>query len=388
MLKEIHTVEEFDAHLATHGDLERVVFQGVDLTTRTKQLLEASLLDSVFLGCGFGDAVVKRLHDLSGGERAPIQFPCFKDLVYKVYRNELYTAEELLGDYVPGRPETYGSTLDDLVYQRFMKTKEAQPIMDTLAQRMHDHAIDDALREVLRNGESPRKVVAIMGGHSMSRASTEYRAVVKIARDLTRRGFFLASGGGPGAMEATNLGAWLATRNDGEVAEAIAILSEAHHYDPKERWLDQAFAVRERFPLRPGEEAQCASLGIPTWLYGHEPPNVFATHIAKYFANSIREEGLLAIAHYGVIFSPGSAGTIQEIFMDACQNHYQSFGSASPMVFFGEGYWKWKKPVYPLAAELAAGKDYAKYMAISDDPDAIVNAIARYAREIDGTPHA
>lgn len=384
MLREIDSLAEFDAHLATHGDLEQVVFQGVDLTARTQQILGSSLLGSVFLGCDFEDPVLRYLHAQAGLARAPIQFPRFPDLVYRVYRNRLYTPEELLGDYVPGRPETYATTLDDLVYQRFVATREAQPIMDTLAQRMHDHAIDAALHDLLTDGDVPKRVVAIMGGHSMLRGSSEYRAVVEISRELTRRGFFLASGGGPGAMEATNLGAWFATRGDDELSEAIALLSEAAHYDPKERWLDQAFLVRARFPLRDGEESACASLGIPTWLYGHEPPNVFATHIAKYFANSIREEGLLAIAHYGVIFSPGSAGTIQEIFMDACQNHYKSFGTASPMVFFGEGYWKWKKPVYPLAAELAAGREYAKYMAISDDPAAVVDAIVRYAEEIDG----
>ena len=41
--------------------------------------------------------------------------------------------------------------------------------------------------------------------------------------------------------------------------------------------------------------------------------------------------GLLAIAKHGVIYAPGSAGTIQEIFQDAAQNHYSSFGPPSPM---------------------------------------------------------
>ena len=31
-----------------------------------------------------------------------------------------------------------------------------------------------------------------------------------------------------------------------------------------------------------GREDESESLGIPTWLYGHEPPNPFATKIAKY----------------------------------------------------------------------------------------------------------
>ena len=94
-------------------------------------------------------------------------------------------------------------------------------------------------------------------------------------------------------------------------------------------------------------KAKFDSLGIPTWLYGHEPPTPFATHIAKYFTNSIREEGLLAIAKGGVIFAPGSAGTMQEIFQEIAQNHYESFGYASPMVFLNKEYWSYDRPVYP-----------------------------------------
>ncbi len=49
--------------------------------------------------------------------------------------------------------------------------------------------------------------------------------------------------------------------------------------------------------------------------------------------------GLLAIATHGVVFAPGSAGTIQEIFQDAAQNHYASFGPPSPMMLLGVDYW-------------------------------------------------
>ncbi|WP_317452889.1 molybdopterin dinucleotide binding domain-containing protein, partial [Streptomyces sp. CBMA29] len=31
------------------------------------------------------------------------------------------------------------------------------------------------------------------------------------------------------------------------------------------------------------------SYGLPTWFYGHEPPNAFASGIAKFFANATRE---------------------------------------------------------------------------------------------------
>ena len=74
------------------------------------------------------------------------------------------------------------------------------------------------------------------------------------------------------------------------------------------------------------------SLAIPTWVTAGEPISLFASHIAKYFSNSIREDGLLAVATAGIVFAPGGAGTMQEIFQDGAQNAYRVFGR-SPMAF-------------------------------------------------------
>jgi predicted Rossmann-fold nucleotide-binding protein len=113
-------------------------------------------------------------------------------------------------------------------------------------------------------------------------------------------------------------------------------------------------------------------LGIPTWLYGHEPPTPFATDIAKFFNNSLREEGLITVAHDGIVFAPGSAGTIQEIFQDAAQNHYTTTGKASPMVFLNKYYWQVEKPVYPILRQLACGETYGSLLTIVDEPDEAV----------------
>lgn len=127
------------------------------------------------------------------------------------------------------------------------------------------------------------------------------------------------------------------------------------------------------------DDARFDSLGIPTWHYGHEPPAAFATLIAKYFANSVREEGLLAVANYGVVFSPGSAGTTQEIFQDAAQNHYRSYGPPAPMVFLGVEHWTKTRPVWPLLQHVAKGHDYGELLFLTDDEDAIVDRILAYA---------
>ena len=181
-----------------------------------------------------------------------------------------------------------------------------------------------------------------MGGHGLARDHGTYQQVAEISKMLTEKGYLMISGGGPGAMEATHVGAWFAGGPKEKLDEAVEVLSQAPKYDHP-HWLPTAFEVMDKFPCGPYR-----SLGIPTWLYGHEPPTPFATHIAKYFANSVREEGLLAIAKGGVIFAPGSAGTIQEVFQDITQNHYESFGYASPMVFLNKEYWSYDRPIYPI----------------------------------------
>ena len=203
-----------------------------------------------------------------------------------------------------------------------------------------------------------------MGGHRLARDAEEYRAVALLGRALARANIVVVSGGGPGAMEAAHLGAWHAGRRDEDLDTAIAILGHAPLHTPVEPWLDTALEVRRRFDgVRAG-----ISIGVPTWHYGHEPSNVFPTAIAKYFANSEREDGLLALATHGVVFAPGSAGTIQEIFQDAAQNHYRVTGFASPMIFLGTRYWQHTKPVYPLLQQLAAGEAYP-LLCITDSID-------------------
>ena len=259
------------------------------------------------------------------------------------------------------------------VYAHFVETGRANStsIKVTLARRLHDFSITDAIDHMIE-GE---KIVAIMGGHGLLRTDPMYAAVARIARSLTRAGFLLASGGGPGAMEATHLGAYLAGHDDDALAGALELLAPAPLYKPVPEWLEASFRVVDRY------EERGQSLGIPTWLYGQEPPSIFASHIAKYFANSVREDGLLAIAKAGVVFAPGSAGTIQEVFQDACQNHYITQEIASPMIFFGKDCWLRDKPVYPLLAHLAAGRDYALHLAVTDDEDEVLTRLTRFAEE-------
>lgn len=144
-------------------------------------------------------------------------------------------------------------------------------------------------------------------------------------------------------------------------------------------WLRTAFQVMKQYP-----QGEYVSLGIPTWLYGHEPSTPFATHIAKFFENSIREDNILTLAFGGTIYAPGSAGTLQEIFQEAVQDHYLSYGYASPMIFLGKRFWTEEIPVYPLLQHLmATGKYKNLLLTLTDDIDEAVDILQQFSRQQD-----
>ena len=171
-------------------------------------------------------------------------------------------------------------------------------------------------------------------------------------------------------MEATHLGAWMAGRKDEEVDEALKILASAPNYKSP-GWLATAFEIISQYP-----QSQYKSLSIPTWYYGHEPPTIFATHIAKFFNNSIREDTILTEAYGGLIYMPGSAGTLQEVFQEAVQDHYVSLGYASPMVFVGRKYWTETVPVWPFIQYMMDTGQYKNLVLdLCDTIDEIVQSI-------------
>jgi predicted Rossmann-fold nucleotide-binding protein len=195
--------------------------------------------------------------------------------------------------------------------------------------------------------------------------------VAELARSIARSGVLGASGGGPGSMEAANLGAFMATHHDHALDEAIELLARAPDYENGNEgpYVEAATAVRQRFP------SGGASIAIPTWFYPGEPVGQFATHIAKYFANSIREDGLLAIAVSGVVFAPGRAGTVQELFQDAAQNAYGIRGQ-SPMVLFGSHYYDDEPSIHAVLRQLAQRfGDYERLVALTDDRAEVIRFI-------------
>ena len=278
------------------------------------------------------------------------------DLPYDPLRESLYTREELMA----GWP---AETLDERIERHVLEHGfRAPPTEEALAQRLHDHSIDVALSELLCVAPDKR-VVGIMGSATTPRNDPWYRQVAELARLLTRAGYLVASGGGPGSMEAANLGAFLAEHDDGALDEAIAILARAPTYEEDPRPYMAAAAEAYEL-LAPGAR----SIAIPTWFYPGEPVGQFATHVAKYFANSIREDGLLAIALAGVVFAPGRAGTLQELFQDAAQNAYGIRGR-SPMVLFGCEHYDGNPSIHAVLKDQSRRfGGYSQLVTLTDDP--------------------
>ena len=357
--KEIHTIIQFNKLIEKELDLRHLAFQNLDFSQANPNVKECTFEDCIFLGCTLPDTVRTKI------DASSLIFPKIK-VPYNVYRSQLYNAYDLYKGYSIDDPNTFDSYFDAKV------CKHANDIKETLARSLHDHSMTDAMYDFLEKFDD-QMIVGIMGGHGLLRTDPIFRQIVGISKELTERGFLMVSGGGPGAMEATHLGAWMAGRTQEEVDEAIAVVSSAPSFHD-EGWLHTALVVVRDYPQK-----NYYSLGIPTWLYGHEPSTPFATHIAKYFENAIREDGILTIAKGGVIYTPGSAGTMQEIFQDAVQNHYLSFGYASPMIFLGKEYWTKEMPVYTLLENLLQEGRYKNLMlSLTDESQDIIDLLTGY----------
>jgi predicted Rossmann-fold nucleotide-binding protein len=350
----IDALDALQAHLPKIADAFIV---GLDLSASSIDWTAADTTGTTFAGCRVSADDEHLLRS-----QGAVVLPPLDELGFDPYRARLYSTDELMAGYVPGRPET---TLDARIGEI---ARLAPTPLRSLARGVHDACIDTALVRFLHEAQGP--VVGIMGSHSNQRGDAWYRAVAELGRRLTREGFVVATGGGPGLMEAANLGAWLADAPDDALDEAIGRLAGAPDYrgDPG-RYLEVALDVRSRWPHG------AVSLGVPTWIYVDEPVNQFATHLAKYFENSIRENGLLAIALGGVVFMPGGSGTAQEIFTDAAQNDYSMYEVRSPMIFLGAAEDPGMRALVAALEAIARPRGWADLIRVVDDGEAAVSAV-------------
>lgn len=349
--REVETVEDLRRLVAAGAtSMAGWQLQDLDLRGHGDLLRRLEARGALVLG-GLLDAEVEA--DLRS--RGALVFPSVPDVPFDAYRSRLYTPEELYDGLPAGH---YADTVDARVYAWSRHT--GHDLHALLAQSLHDVAVDDALEEWLRG----RRVVGVMGGHALARGSGGYADAARLGRSLARAGLTVATGGGPGAMEAANLGAYLSGRDEGVLDEAIDLLAKVPSYEHSvAAWARSAVDVRRRWP--DGAD----SLGVPTWFYGHEPPNALANTVAKYFKNAIREDILLHVCRGGVVYLPGLGGTVQEVFQDACENYYAAADDVAPMVLVGRAYWTERMPAWPLLRALAEGRTMADHVHLVDRLD-------------------
>lgn len=370
----ITSIERLRAHRAAGDDLRGALLVELDLTApEDDHLLRTALDGALLLGCKLTTPTRTRA-DAAGA----LLFPDIPDLPYRPYRGALYPPAELFAGFDPARPASYADTLDARVYRSVRAEGEHPGPLAALARRLHDHGIAQALADVLATAGPP---VAVMGGHELARDTPGYRAAVRLGQALGRSpaGFTVLTGGGPGAMEAVPLGVRLSEQDIEEPLRALAAAPTFGHGGTTVdsaaigRWL--AVAARVELPADPTPR----TIGIPTWFYGHEPPNPFVHLHAKYFANSVREDGLLTVATGGVVYTPGSAGTVQEVFQDYTHNHYGSLGPPAPMVFLHKDFWVNEVPAAPLVQQLAKGRETERWILVTDDVDEVIAFLQEYA---------
>ena len=338
---------------------------------------------AIALRARYGPVMAATARADPGKHRRPVQTD---GLPFEPVRRSVYRADELYEGFDPARPGSWVETADFRIYADFQANGGAttSDSYTAMLRSLHDTSTTQLTAGVIEG----RKVVAIMGGHQLRRDDPVYASVAKLARELAIRDFLVTTGGGPGAMEASHLGAFLVGEKEDRLEEAIRalavvpampqglgeILDEDGRADMNlaaaaHEWFTPAFEVYS------STEDPGRTLSVPTWHYGHEPSTPLATDIGKLFQNSIREDGLLAIATHGIVYSPGSAGTVQEIFQDAAQNYYESYGNRhSPMVLLGVDYWTATLPVAPVLANLF-GDRYDEIVKLTDDIDQAIRFI-------------
>ncbi len=347
---EVESLEQFDALVAGGArSMRGWRLQDLDLTGRGPALRRLDPAGALVLGGRMATADEESLR-----HRGALLFPSLPDLPFDAYRSTLYSPEDLYA----GLEDGYDASYDGRVYAWSLTTGDPRgdtrgdtrsDVVAALARALHDHAVDDALEEYVAS----RRLVGVMGGHAADRGTAGYAEAARLGRLLAAGGLEVMTGGGPGTMEAANLGAFAAGLDEPDLQHLLDRLARVPSYHPSvTAWAEAALEVRAAVPA-PGN----GSLGVPTWFYGHEPPNVFASRIAKYFRNALREDTLLRLADAGVVFLPGAAGTVQEVFQDACENYYAAPGARAPMVLVGRRHWTETLPAWPLLVALAAQRD-------------------------------
>lgn len=177
--------------------------------------------------------------------------------------------------------------------------------------------------------------VSIFGSARIPPDSVYYNLAVDVAQHVTRKGFAIITGGGPGIMEAANKGAQEANGNSCGLAIDLPFEAEPNQYiDPKYRLTFRYFFVRKVMFIRYAQ---------------------------------------------GYVFLPGGFGTLDELF-EALTLIQTKKIKPFPIYLMGRSYWvemlKWIEQTM-LAEGCISAKDFDLFQ-ITDDPAEVANGIERH----------
>lgn len=352
--REVHDAEALRALAEQAVPLGGWRLQGLDLAPHAEHLSQADVRGLVVLGGEVPEDLSRSLV-----ARGAVLIPRDPTCPVDPFRARLYSPFELYR----GLTETgYDSTVDAHGYAWSRAARTQHDAYATLLRAVHDDAMQDAVVEALHG----REVVGVMGGHALARGSRDYAAAAELGHTLADAGRVVLTGGGPGAMEAANLGA-LAPSPEA-LTGALADLAAVPTFTPSiDDWAGLALRVREELGV---DHNGVRSIGIPTWFYGHEPPNVFCNGIAKYFSNALREDVLLSQSTGGLIVLPGAAGTVQEIFQACTPLYYADEDEPlPPLVLVGREHWTRTVPVWPALEALGVGRPLGEVIRLAATPE-------------------
>ena len=367
--REVESLAALDALLVSGRTLSGARLQDLDLTLHEDELLARhDLTGLVVLGGRLSPALDAHLR-----AHQALVFPTDPHAPVNPYRATLYSPDEL---YDGLASHGYAATPDARAYRWARDGIHHHDAFVTLLRAIHDDSVTDALDEFVDG----RPVVGVMGGHALERGGTAYAEAAKVGHRIAALGLVVATGGGPGAMEAANLGAF--APDEASLATALERLAAVPSFRPDiGAWAGLALDVRRDLAaVAPAELGAGRSLGIPTWFYGHEPPNVFCHGIGKYFSNAIREDGLLSRATAGLVVLEGAAGTVQEVFQALTPLYYAPASTGlPPVVLVGQEYWTDTVPIWSAVQALGQGRPLGDALHLVDTIEQAAAVVAAAA---------
>lgn len=172
--------------------------------------------------------------------------------------------------------------------------------------------------------------VAIFGSSRISRNNGYYKAVMKISELLSKKGFSIITGGGPGLMEAANRGA---------------------------------------------KKGKGLSIGLNIQLPEEQSPNRYQD-ISLEFRYFFCRKMMFVKYSCGYVIMPGGFGTLDELF-EALTLIQTKKIRRFPLILYGSGFWKgmveWISDV--LLSNGTIDKEDTKLLQLVDDPKEVASII-------------